>query len=89
MSKETTTKAANKAEPTPPEVKRHKINRGSSRRIMRAKEAFLEACKAFADEMDRQVYVVDEKGNRTAEAPIVTEVQAFARKANEEVNKLL
>ena len=62
---------------TPGGVMRRKVNRGSTRRINRALGNVEEALDAFAAEIDRQVWVTDENGERVAPHPLVEEVRAF------------
>lgn len=56
---------------TPGGLTRHKLNRGSTRRISRALEAMQKSIDEFVKEIDRQVYVTDEDGNRVDDCDLV------------------
>ena len=61
----------------PVKLKRAKVNRGSSRRIVRASEAIELALNEFGTEMDRQVFVIGENGERSGPWPFLRDVAAF------------
>lgn len=59
-------------------VTRRKVNKGSTRRINRAATALQAALHTFATEIDTQVFITDDDGNRIAPHPLVEEVRAQA-----------
>jgi hypothetical protein len=58
---------------------RRKVNRGSMRRINKASDTFRGALKAFADELDRQAWVEDDKGARVASIALVAYLRQVER----------
>lgn len=60
-------------------VTRRKLNRGSTRRINRALENVIKALEEFAKEIDMQVYMTDENGQRTGPIELVTEVRDMTK----------
>lgn len=52
-------------------VTRRKVNRGSTRRLVRALENFDKAIDVFITEVDIQAFVTDEKGERIDELEMV------------------
>ncbi|AGH16035.1 hypothetical protein DVVG_00049 [Dunaliella viridis virus SI2] len=56
---------------TPGGVTRRKVNRGSTRRINRALENVTKALEEFEKEIDGQVWITDESGERVDAHPIV------------------
>lgn len=58
---------------------RRKMNRGSTRRLARAHGAVDDALEAFAKEIDMQVYMTDEDGNRIAACELVQTVGAVRK----------
>jgi hypothetical protein len=69
-------------------VARRKVNRGSTRRINRALEAAMSALADFEKEIDMQAFLVDDKGERAAEHPLVNEVREMSQHLRIEVFKL-
>jgi hypothetical protein len=67
---------------------RRKVNRGSMRRINKASDTFRGALKAFADELDRQAWVEDDKGARVASIALVAYLRQVDQDVNDELNKL-
>lgn len=65
---------------------RRKVNRGSTRRITAAMDAFDKACDAFIKEMDLQFYVADENGNRVAEWDFVGHLKEMKAGVRQTVN---
>ncbi len=59
-------------------VTRRKVNRGSTRRMNRALMAAQRALTEFAKEIDIQVYVTNDKGDRIDEVPLVAEIREFS-----------
>lgn len=74
------------AEPT---LKRHKINRGSMRRLQRALAEFQTSIDATVKEMDRQAYLVDDSGARVGEWSLVTYLKDVREKTTLAVNEVL
>lgn len=71
------------------QVKRHKVNRGSRRRIERALAEFeMSSAKTIA-EMNRQAFLADEDGNKVGEWPAVADLRAAHDAFRAEVNALL
>lgn len=64
-----------KALAAPGGVTRRKINRGSTRRINRALEAFQKSCVDFAEELDRQAYITDDDGKKTGSLDVVKDLR--------------
>jgi hypothetical protein len=67
---------------------RRKVNRGSMRRINKASDTFRGALKAFADELDRQAWVEDDKGARVASIALVAFLRQVDQDVADELNKL-
>lgn len=76
------------AEPEPA-VSRHRVNRGSRRRIERAVAALDTQIDAAIKEFDLQAYVTDEEGKRIGEWPAVTRLREVKAEINRMVNQLL
>lgn len=68
---------------------RHKINRGSRRRIERALAKVQEDFDAAIKEFDQQAYIADEKGNRAEPWPLVKALRHMREEVTQEVNRLL
>jgi hypothetical protein len=64
-----------------PVVARLRLNRGSTRRIVRAMEAYKAASEAFIKEIDLQFFEADENGERVAPWAFVLEFQEVHSKA--------
>lgn len=71
------------------ELVRRRVNRGSRRRIERALTAFQKACDAFAEEMDLQLFMADEDGERIGRWPVVDDVEGFKSHITNEINGAL
>lgn len=67
---------------------RRRINRGSTRRINKASETFLGALRAFAQELDRQAWVEDDKGARVGSCALVTYLKQVEEDVVGELAKL-
>jgi hypothetical protein len=67
---------------------RRKVNRGSMRRINKASDTFRGALKAFVDELDRQAWVEDDKGDRVASIVLVAYLRQVDQDVTDELNKL-
>lgn len=72
-----------------PVLKRHRVNRGSRRRIERAINRFNDDIAAFIKEIDVQIYMADADGNRTGEAPLIDGLRRVQEGINEEINGVL
>lgn len=66
-------------------VTRRKVNRGSTRRINLALVKVRDALEAFAQEIDGQVWITDEHGERIAPHPLVENVRHFRARLSDEV----
>lgn len=70
-------------------VTRRKVNRGSTRRITRAMEAFRKACEDFAAEIDTQVYITDEEtGQRVGTWNFVNMVLDLPKRAEQAISEV-
>lgn len=69
-------------------VTRRKINRGSTRRINKATEAVLAAIATFKAEIDLQVFVADEDGNRTGPHFLVGDLGNMEEHIREQANEI-
>ena len=90
-----------KAKKTPPQptsslleepkanLTRRRDNRGSTRRIVKALEAFDAACVAFAREIDLQYFDADADGVRTGSWDFVGEIKMFQGYALQTINDQL
>jgi hypothetical protein len=58
-------------------LQRRKIGRGSTRRIVRAKDTLDAALEAFRKEMDTEVYQVDAEGKRIGPWPALEQLAEF------------
>jgi hypothetical protein len=76
-------------EPAHPATMRAKVNRGSNRRIQRAKDDLDGAFERTIAELDRQLFTADENGNRIGRAPVVVWLEAQRRAFDLEVQKIL
>ena len=92
MAKEPTKKEPPKTQmqklAEPGGVTRRKVNRGSTRRIVRAFENVEKAMAEFTREMDIQVFVTDKDGERTGKAPITLMAEDMTSQLRAEVNKI-
>lgn len=70
-------------------VMRTRMNRGNRRRIERAINRFNDEIELLTKELDAQVYMTDEDGKRTGDAPVVTGLRYAKKEINAEVNALL
>lgn len=68
---------------------RRKVNRGSTRRITRALQNFNKGVDEFIKELDLQVYMADEDGNRTGEAPMVKALREMKENLTNGVNEII
>jgi hypothetical protein len=71
------------------EVQRRKVGRGSTRRIVRAKDTLDAALAAFRKEMDLEVYQVDTDGQRSGPWPVLVEIDAFRVSIAKAVSEIL
>lgn len=71
------------------ELARRRVNRGSRRRIERALSAFQKASREFAKELDLQLFMADEKGERIGAWPVVEDIGAFRQYVTDEINAAL
>lgn len=71
------------------ELKRRRVNRGSRRRIERALASFQKACDEFAKELDLQLFMADEEGERIGQWPLVKDVTRFKDGITAEINGVL
>ncbi len=69
--------------------RRHKVNRGSRRRIERALKRFDTDVSDFIKEMDLQCFIADEDGNRVAPWPMVDGLKEMKSRVREEINAVL
>lgn len=85
--------ATDRAEPVPDmaeaQVKRHRVNRGSRRRIERAAAALNAALDEAIKSFDVLAYQVDAAGNRSGEWPAVSMLREAKKRANDMVGQLL
>jgi hypothetical protein len=58
-------------------VQRRKTGRGSSRRILRARDALDAALSEFSKEIGREAFLVDDKGDRAGDHPLIEAAQEF------------
>ena len=72
-----------------PVVKRARVNRGSTRRLMRCHASLNAALDAAIKEFDLQVYEADKDGERTGEWEVVKGLRAVREGVNEAINKLI
>jgi len=86
---ETAPPAGGEAPEAAPVVKRAKVGRGSTRRIVRAFTDWEAATKAFIDEMDAQTFVADDDGSRCGSSPIVLGMRDALEDTRHEVNDIL
>lgn len=70
-------------------VKRARVNRGSTRRLMRCHASLNAALDAAIKEFDLQVYEADKDGERTGEWEVVKGLRAVREGVNEAINKLI
>ena len=68
---------------------RRRINRGSTRRIMKAVTAFDKGMEAFIKEIDLQFYEADDKGERVREWDMVKSLRLMRQGVIEEINQQL
>lgn len=68
---------------------RRKVNRGSTRRINRAFENFEAAAAAFQEEIERQAWLADDKGERVADHPIVAGLKNYRAGLRADVGRLV
>lgn len=66
-----------------------RVNRGSRRRIERALLAFQKACDEFAKEIDLQLFLADDKGERIGQWPLVEAVGEFKNGMTQEVTQAM
>lgn len=72
-----------------PVIARRKVNRGSTRRVIRALDAFQAAAEAFEKELDLQFYEVNDKGERVGPAPVTVDVRAIRLALGDRVRQML
>lgn len=70
-------------------VGQRKVGRGSTRRIVKALNAFDEASKALLKELDLQIYVMDEDCKRVAPWPMLANIEPLPGQIRKEVMAVL
>lgn len=68
---------------------RRKVNRGSTRRIVRGLEAFDKAIAEFIKEIDLQHYIADTHGKRMGPSPVVEKLTAMREEIRNDINEIL
>lgn len=77
------------AEPKAPAVAARKLNRGTVRRIKRGAAAFDAAVKALVKELDPQVYVTDEAGERVGRWPLLIHAEQLAAELSRQADEIV
>ena len=70
-------------------IGQRKVGRGSTRRIVKALNAFEEASKALMKELDLQIYVMDEDCKRVGPWPMLEQIAPIPNGIRKEVMAVL
>lgn len=70
-------------------IGQRKVGRGSTRRIVKALNAFEEASKALMKELDLQIYVMDEDCKRVGPWPMLEQIEQIPGGIRKEVMAVL